>query len=107
MILSWSLLWFTCSLTVVIFVAAKQIWTQPIISGTPPPPRDSHTCTTVGDNLLVFGGTDGTKPLNDLYILDTCKLLFFFVFQASTSSCLRSSHILNWFVCLFVSVCCY
>lgn len=67
MILSWSLLWFT----VVIFVAAKQIWTQPIISGTPPPPRDSHTCTTVGDNLLVFGGTDGTKPLNDLYILDT------------------------------------
>ncbi|KAF3612084.1 hypothetical protein DY000_02045742 [Brassica cretica] len=59
------------SLTVVIFVAAKQIWTQPIISGTSPPPRDSHTCTTVGDSLLVFGGTDGTKPLNDLYILDT------------------------------------
>lgn len=70
------------SLTVVIFVAEKQIWTQPIISGTPPPPRDSHTCTTVGDNLLVFGGTDGTKPLNDLYILDTCKL-FLFPFQAS------------------------
>ncbi|KAH0877775.1 hypothetical protein HID58_065169 [Brassica napus] len=54
-----------------VFDSAKQIWTQPIISGTPPPPRDSHTCTTVGDNLLVFGGTDGTKPLNDLYILDT------------------------------------
>ncbi|KAF8104265.1 hypothetical protein N665_0176s0072 [Sinapis alba] len=54
-----------------VFDAAKQIWTQPIISGTPPPPRDSHTCTTLGDNLIVFGGTDGIKPLNDLYILDT------------------------------------
>ncbi|XP_024008446.1 rab9 effector protein with kelch motifs isoform X2 [Eutrema salsugineum] len=52
-------------------MAAKQIWTQPIINGTPPPPRDSHSCTTVGDNLFVFGGTDGMKPLKDLYILDT------------------------------------
>ncbi|KAL0697889.1 hypothetical protein Bca4012_054011 [Brassica carinata] len=54
-----------------VFDAAKQIWTQPLISGTPPPPRDSHSCTTVGDNLIVFGGTDGIKSLNDLYILDT------------------------------------
>lgn len=58
----------------VILVAAKQIWTQPMINGTPPPPRDSHSCTTVGDNLFVFGGTDGVNPLKDLYILDTCKL---------------------------------
>ncbi|KAJ6874398.1 kelch domain-containing protein 3-like [Populus alba x Populus x berolinensis] len=36
-----------------------------------PVPRDSHTCTTVGDNLYVFGGTDGKNPLNDLHILDT------------------------------------
>ncbi|WZZ80524.1 hypothetical protein YC2023_101096 [Brassica napus] len=54
-----------------VFDAAKQIWTQPMISGTPPPPRDSHSCTTVCDNLVVFGGTDGIKSLNDLYILDT------------------------------------
>ncbi|XP_018449158.1 tip elongation aberrant protein 1-like [Raphanus sativus] len=54
-----------------VFDAAKQIWTQPMVSGTPPPPRDSHSCTTVGDNLIVFGGTDGIKSLNDLYILDT------------------------------------
>ncbi|VVA91789.1 unnamed protein product [Arabis nemorensis] len=54
-----------------VFDAAKQIWTQPMINGTPPPPRDSHSCTTVGDNLFVFGGTDGINPLNDLYILDT------------------------------------
>lgn len=45
-----------------------------MIKGTPPTPRDSHSCTTVGDNLYVFGGTDGTNPLRDLHILDTCKL---------------------------------
>uniref|UniRef100_A0A1J3DCW7 Kelch domain-containing protein 3 n=1 Tax=Noccaea caerulescens TaxID=107243 RepID=A0A1J3DCW7_NOCCA len=54
-----------------VFDAAKQIWTQPMINGTPPLPRDSHSCTTVGDNLFVFGGTDGVNPLNDLHILDT------------------------------------
>jgi N-acetylneuraminic acid mutarotase len=44
-----------------------------VLNGTPPVPRDSHTCTTVGDNLYVFGGTDGKNPLNDLHILDTCE----------------------------------
>lgn len=45
-----------------------------MIKGSPPTPRDSHSCTTVGDNLFVFGGTDGMNPLKDLHILDTCKL---------------------------------
>ncbi|KAF2312873.1 hypothetical protein GH714_040930 [Hevea brasiliensis] len=47
-----------------------QTWSQPVIKGTPPTPRDSHSCTTVGDNLFVFGGTDGMNPLKDLHILD-------------------------------------
>jgi hypothetical protein len=42
-----------------------------MVKGTPPSPRDSHTCTTVGQRLFVFGGTDGTSPLKDLHILDT------------------------------------
>lgn len=54
-----------------IFDTANQTWTQPLIKGTPPTPRDSHTSTAVGDNLYVFGGTDGMNPLKDLYILDT------------------------------------
>ncbi|XP_048135838.1 serine/threonine-protein phosphatase BSU1-like isoform X4 [Rhodamnia argentea] len=49
----------------------KQTWSQPTIKGTPPAPRDSHSCTNVGDNLFVFGGTDGMNPLRDLHILDT------------------------------------
>lgn len=47
-----------------------------MIKGSPPTPRDSHTCTTIGDNLFVFGGTDGMSPLKDLHILDTCKFIF-------------------------------
>ncbi|XP_028059170.1 RING finger protein B-like isoform X2 [Camellia sinensis] len=50
---------------------ATRAWSQPLIKGTPPVPRDSHSCTTVADNLFVFGGTDGMNPLKDLHILDT------------------------------------
>ncbi|KAB2053519.1 hypothetical protein ES319_A12G193200v1 [Gossypium barbadense] len=55
-----------------VFDAAKQTWSQPVMKGTPPSARDSHSCTTIGDNLFVFGGTDGVKPLKDLHILETC-----------------------------------
>ncbi|KAK4402271.1 Kelch domain-containing protein 3 [Sesamum angolense] len=34
-------------------------------------PRGTVIAVTVGDNLFVFGGTDGRRPLNDLHILDT------------------------------------
>lgn len=54
-----------------VFDTANQTWTQPVIKGTPPTPRDSHSCTAVGDSLFVFGGTDGMNPLKDLYILET------------------------------------
>ncbi|XP_018469357.2 uncharacterized protein LOC108841072 [Raphanus sativus] len=55
-----------------LFDAETQIWSEPVIRGVPPSPRDSHSCTTVGDNLFVFGGTDGKHHLNDLHVLDTC-----------------------------------
>lgn len=45
------------------------------MKGTPPSPRDSHSCTTVGNRLFVFGGTDGTNPLKDLHVLDTCEYI--------------------------------
>ncbi|PKA59848.1 Acyl-CoA-binding domain-containing protein 4 [Apostasia shenzhenica] len=53
-----------------VFDTVKQTWSKPMMKGVPPSPRDSHSCTTVGNRLFVFGGTDGTNPLNDLHILD-------------------------------------
>ncbi|XP_059640606.1 nitrile-specifier protein 5 isoform X2 [Cornus florida] len=54
-----------------VFDTVKRTWSEPIMKGTPPTPRDSHSCSAVGDNLFVFGGTDGMNPLKDLHILDT------------------------------------
>ncbi|VFQ74990.1 unnamed protein product [Cuscuta campestris] len=54
-----------------VFDCVNKIWSEPATKGAVPMPRDSHSCTTVGDNLYVFGGTDGTRPLSDLHILDT------------------------------------
>ncbi|KAG0616185.1 hypothetical protein M758_5G097000 [Ceratodon purpureus] len=54
-----------------IFDSVKQTWSKPNIKGSPPTPRDSHTCVTMGNGLFVFGGTDGSSPLEDLHVLDT------------------------------------
>ncbi|XP_008785617.2 tip elongation aberrant protein 1 [Phoenix dactylifera] len=54
-----------------VFDTVKQTWSKPMMKGVPPSPRDSHTCTTVGNMLFIFGGTDGKSPLNDLHVLDT------------------------------------
>ncbi|KAL2642336.1 hypothetical protein R1flu_009923 [Riccia fluitans] len=54
-----------------VFDTSKSTWSKPMVKGSTPTPRDSHTCTTVGSRLFVFGGTDGNSPLNDLHILDT------------------------------------
>lgn len=54
-----------------VFDTVNMTWSEPVMKGLLPTPRDSHSCTTIGDNLFVFGGTDGKKPLNDLHILDT------------------------------------
>ncbi|MQM01379.1 hypothetical protein Taro_034129 [Colocasia esculenta] len=54
-----------------VFDTVKKTWSKPMMKGVPPIPRDSHTCTTVGSKLFVFGGTDGKNPLRDLHVLDT------------------------------------
>ncbi|XP_027100563.1 kelch domain-containing protein 3-like [Coffea eugenioides] len=54
-----------------VFDTVSRTWNEPAMNGVLPAPRDSHSCTTVGDNLFVFGGTDGRSPLGDLQILDT------------------------------------
>ncbi|XP_055825667.1 tip elongation aberrant protein 1-like [Solanum dulcamara] len=54
-----------------VFDTVNRIWSEPVTKGALPSPRDSHSCTAVGDNLFVFGGTNGRDSLNDLHILDT------------------------------------
>lgn len=54
-----------------VFDTVNRMWSEPLTKGALPAPRDSHSCTTIGDNLFVFGGTNGSESLNDLHILDT------------------------------------
>lgn len=68
---SFSICWF----------AVNQTWSQPEIKGSPPTPRDSHTCSVIDEKLYVFGGTDGMNPLKDLHILDTCELSFSYFYS--------------------------
>lgn len=50
-------------------------WDLPSISGTPPPPRESHTCVSIGEKdgrrprLIIYGGMSGCR-LGDLWQLD-------------------------------------
>ncbi|KAF5792633.1 putative galactose oxidase/kelch, beta-propeller, kelch-type beta propeller [Helianthus annuus] len=54
-----------------VYDTTARTWSEPDMQGTLPVPRDSHSCTTVGDKLFVFGGTDGNISLKDLHVLDT------------------------------------
>ncbi|KNA11378.1 hypothetical protein SOVF_135770 [Spinacia oleracea] len=45
-------------------------WTTLVTTGPGPGPRDSHTATLWGNKIIVFGGTNGSKKVNDLHILD-------------------------------------
>ena len=60
------------SFFLLIFSIDTMSWSRPVPKGTAPTARWGHTCTYIGDSkLLVLGGHDGTKMLNDINILDT------------------------------------
>lgn len=46
-------------------------WTRLQVNGAPPPPRWGHTAAVIGEKLIVFGGHNGSRMLNDLHVLDT------------------------------------
>ncbi|EGG14174.1 hypothetical protein DFA_11943 [Cavenderia fasciculata] len=47
-------------------------WSKPITNGSGPGPRRAHTANLVaGKNIYIFGGGDGNKALNEMYVLDT------------------------------------
>jgi N-acetylneuraminic acid mutarotase len=49
-------------------------WDKPILHGTMPSPRSRHSATTLGNNMVVFGGVGGG---NDLHILETDTLTWY------------------------------
>lgn len=50
--------------------ATKYAWTSLKQRGEPPTPRHEHTACAIGlHSLLLFGGSDGERAFNDLYLL--------------------------------------
>lgn len=45
-------------------------WKFVLSFGAVPSPRFGHSCTLVGNILYVFGGNDGSRYLNDIYVFD-------------------------------------
>lgn len=41
------------------------------MEGELPSPRAGHTMTIVGTKVIIFGGGDGNRVLNDVHFLDT------------------------------------
>ena len=51
---------------------STESWFPVKTAGEQPPPRANHASAVDEFRLYIFGGWDGTKRLNDLYVLDTC-----------------------------------
>lgn len=45
-------------------------WNILVTTGKQPGTRDSHSAVIVGHKMIVFGGTNGSKKVSDLHILD-------------------------------------
>jgi hypothetical protein len=50
------------------------VWTSVLAAETPPSPRAGHTMNVVGDLVMLFGGGDGEKVLNDLHFLESTPM---------------------------------
>ncbi|POM68272.1 Rab9 effector protein, partial [Phytophthora palmivora] len=47
------------------------LWYPPAICGSPPSGKSGHTCTALGDDVVVFGGSGGRNRQTSVHILDT------------------------------------
>ena len=60
----------------------QMAWDLPVVTGTPPPPRESHTCVAFGEKdgrrprLIIYGGMSGCR-LGDLWQYDVGEGRFF------------------------------
>lgn len=46
------------------------VWSSLVTTGQKPGTRDSHSTALIGHKMIVFGGTNGSRKVNDLHVLD-------------------------------------
>ncbi|KAL4150807.1 hypothetical protein PRNP1_010204 [Phytophthora ramorum] len=47
------------------------LWYPPAVRGSPPSARSGHTCTAIGNEVVVFGGSGGRNRQSSVHILDS------------------------------------
>ncbi|KAF1328822.1 Rab9 effector protein, partial [Globisporangium splendens] len=47
------------------------LWYPPAVSGVTPMARSGHTCTVVGNDIVVFGGSRGRNRQSSVHVLDS------------------------------------
>ncbi|KAG7380917.1 kelch domain-containing protein 1 [Phytophthora pseudosyringae] len=47
------------------------LWYPPAVRGSPPAARSGHTCTAVGNEVVVFGGSRGRNRQSSVHIFDS------------------------------------
>lgn len=55
----------------------KLEWSEISAAGQSPMPRSGHSCVTVGDFMIIFGGGSLARCYNDIAILDTKTMTWF------------------------------
>lgn len=50
------------------------------VSGEAPPVRCGHRTAVIGNNILIFGGSNKEEYFNDLWLLNTGIIFFFKLF---------------------------
>lgn len=73
----------------------KMSWKVIKTTGKGPGPRDSHSAVLVGLRMLVFGGTNGCRKVNDLHILDLLTRKWTRPECHGNPPCARESHTAN------------
>ena len=53
----------------VILDTDSMTWSRVGVNGVPPPQRYGHTATPIGPHLLVFGGWEKMKAMNDVFVI--------------------------------------
>eukprot|EP00026_Physarum_polycephalum_P007434 Phypoly_transcript_07494.p1 GENE.Phypoly_transcript_07494~~Phypoly_transcript_07494.p1 ORF type:complete len:511 (-),score=89.38 Phypoly_transcript_07494:100-1416(-) len=67
-------------------------WSKTVTTGKPPSPRAGHTAVAVGNKMVVFGGGDGNRYLNDIIVLDTEKMEWAQLTATGMAPSARSRH---------------
>ncbi|KAL6062754.1 SAM domain (Sterile alpha motif) domain containing protein [Balamuthia mandrillaris] len=68
-------------------------WSRPVTKGAAPVARWGHTATLIGTNqIFIFGGHDGTRMLNDLFVLNTDTMTWQQISPHGTVPSARAGH---------------